>query len=307
MAPLTRSARSDALRPGQRSAVALFLIPFFALFAAATVAPIGYAVWMSLFQERSSGLGFGGVAERTFSGVDNFTKVLGEPGFVSSFLHVAAYCAFYIPVMIGGALALALLVDSTVARAKRFVQLAVFLPHTVPGMISAIIWIYLYTPGLSPVLDWIEALGGSWDFFSSGHAISSMVNMAAWQWIGYNAIIFFAALQAVPREVIEAATVDGAGGFRTAVQIKLPMIRSAVILTLLFTCIGVVQIFNEPKLLSEQATSMGSNWSPIMFIFKAAFERHDYGLAAAGSIVLALVAGVLSYAVTTIGNRWKAA
>nr|WSX48185.1 sugar ABC transporter permease [Streptomyces sp. NBC_00974] len=301
-APLTRTARGTAHRPGQGRAVATFLLPFFLLFIAVLVLPIGYAVWMSFFAERSSGLGFGGT-ERVFSGLGNYAKVLTDPGFTSSFLHVAAYCALYIPVMIGTALALALLVDSAAARAKRLVQFAVFMPHAVPGLIAAVIWIYLYTPGLSPVLEWIEAAGGSWDFFSTGSVLPSLVNVAAWQWIGYNMIIFFAALQAVPREVIEAGVMDGAGGLRIALRIKLPLIRSAVSLTLLFTCVGVVQIFSEPMLLAQRAGSMGSDWSPMMFIYKAAFERHDYGLASSASLLMALVAGTLSYVVTRIGKR----
>lgn len=301
-APLTRSARGAAHRPGQGRAVVTFLGPFFLLFTAVLILPVGYALWMSLFSERSSGLGFGGT-ERVFSGLGNYTKALADHGFTSSFLHVAAYCALYIPVMIGAALALALLVDSAAAKAKRLVQFAVFMPHAVPGLIAAIIWSYLYTPGLSPVVDWIEGAGGHWDFFAPGSVLPSLVNVAAWQWIGYNMIIFFAALQAVPREVIEAGVMDGAGELRIALRIKLPMIRSAVFLTLLFTCVGVVQIFSEPMLLSQRSGSMGSDWSPMMFIYKAAFERHDYGLASAASLLMALVAGTLSYVVTRIGKR----
>lgn len=295
------------LRRGQRRAAALFVTPFFVLFAAVMVAPIGYAVWMSLFQERSSGLGFGG-SERVFSGLGNYTKALSDGGFRASFAHIALYCALYIPVMIGGSLVLALLVDSAMARAKRFFQLALFLPHAIPGLIASIIWIYLYTPGLSPVLDGIGALGGSWDFYSNDHVLSSMVNLCAWQWIGYNMVIFYAALQAVPRETIEAAVVDGAGAIRTALQIKVPLIASAVVMTVLFTCVGAIQIFTEPKLLNQRgAPSVDTDWSPTLFIWKAGFVQHDYGLAAAASLLLALLGVLLSSIVTRLGNRWKAA
>ncbi|MCZ4101445.1 MULTISPECIES: carbohydrate ABC transporter permease [unclassified Streptomyces] len=305
--PLARTPRRRAAaRPGQRGAVTVLLVPFFALFGLVMVAPIGYAVWMSLFQERSSGLGFGGT-ERVFSGLGNYSRALSDPAFRTSFLHIAVYCVAYIPVMIGGALVLALLLDSALSRAKRFLQLALFLPHAVPSMIAAIIWIYLYTPGLSPVTGWIESLGGNWAFFSADHALSSMINIAVWQWIGYNMVIFYAALQAVPRETLEAAVVDGAGELRIAWQIKVPVIRSSVVLTLLFTCVGAVQLFNEPKILSSRASSLGSTWSPTMYIFKAAFERHDYGLAAASSLLLALAAAALSFIVTRIGNRGKTA
>lgn len=298
---------ASRLRRGQRRTAALFIVPFFVLFAVVMVAPIGYAVWMSLFQERSSGLGFGGT-ERVFAGLANYTKALSDAGFRDSFVHIALYCAVYIPVMIGGSLALALLVDSALARAKRFFQLALFLPHAIPGLIASIIWIYLYTPGLSPVLDLIGSVGGSWDFYSNDHVLLSMVNLCAWQWMGYNMVIFYAALQAVPREVIEAATVDGAGAFRTALQIKVPMIASAVVMTVLFTCVGAIQIFTEPKLLNQRgAPSIDTEWSPTLFIWKAGFVQHDYGLAAAASLMLALLGVLLSYLVTRLGNRWKAA
>ncbi len=297
--------RLSPVKRQQRRAAALIVIPFFALFAAVMAAPIAYAAWMSLFQERSSGLGFGGT-EEVFAGLANYTEALGDPIFRASFAHIAAYCALYIPVMIGISLALALLVDSTLARARRFFQLAIFLPHAVPGIIAASVWVYLYTPGLSPVLDWIEAAGGTWSFFSADHALGSIVNVAAWQWIGYNMVIFYAALQAVPREVLEAAVVDGAGPFRTALRIKVPMIRSAVVMTVLFTCVGAIQLFNEPKILALRAPSLGAEWSPTMYILEAAFTKHDYGLAAAASLLLALLGALLSFVVTKLGNRWKA-
>ncbi|WSV27535.1 sugar ABC transporter permease [Streptomyces sp. NBC_01017] len=300
------TSASPLLR-SQRRTAALLITPFFALFAVVMAAPIAYAVWMSLFQERSSGLGFGGT-ERVFAGFGNYTKALADTGFRASFAHIALYCALYIPVMIGGSLALALLVDSALARAKRFFQLALFLPHAIPGLIASIIWIYLYTPGLSPVLEWIGAFGGSWDFYANDHVLASLVNLSAWQWMGYNMVIFYAALQAVPREVIEAAVVDGAGALRTALQIKVPMIASAIVMTVLFTCVGAIQIFTEPKLLNQRgAPSIDTEWSPTLFIWKAGFVQHDYGMAAAASLLLAVLGVVLSYLVTRIGNRWKAA
>ncbi|MFP3987166.1 sugar ABC transporter permease [Streptomyces sp. E11-3] len=282
------------------------MAPFFVLFAAVTVAPIAYAAWMSLYREEAlSGLGFGGT-ERVFAGFGNYSAALRDPAFLSSFGNIALYCLLYIPLMIGGALTLALLVDSALAGAKRFYQIAYFLPHAVPGLIAAIIWLYLYTPGLSPVTDALEGLGADWNFFGRDEALLSVVNVSAWQWIGYNMIIFYAGLQAIPREVLEAARVDGAGALRTALRIKIPMIRSTVVLTVLFTCVGAIQLFDAPKLVQLRATEMGEEWSPTMYIFNAAFKAHDYGLAAAASLLLALVAGVLSFVVTKLGNRWKA-
>ncbi|MDQ0842974.1 MULTISPECIES: carbohydrate ABC transporter permease [unclassified Streptomyces] len=292
---------------GRRSTPVLFIAPFFILFLATLVAPVGYAVWMSLFREQAtSGLGFGGT-QTLFVGVDNYLRAFDDPGFRRGFLHVALYCVIYIPVMVGGALLLALLVDSAMARAKKFFQLAYFLPHAVPGLIAAIIWGFLYTPGLSPVIDLLSSLGADWDFLGPDAVIFSMVNAAAWQWIGYNMVIFYAALQAVPRETLEAATVDGAGELRTGWSVKLPMIRSSVVLTMLFTAVGAIQLFNEPEVLRTRASSISQDWSPVMFIYQAAFTEHDYGLAAAASLILAVLGAALSFVITRLGNRWKEA
>jgi multiple sugar transport system permease protein len=297
----TRSGR------GRYAAPALFLAPFLFLFAATLLAPIGYAVWMSLYREQSaSGLGFGGT-QTLFVGIDNYLRALDDPDFRRGFGHIALYCLIYIPVMVGGALALALLVDSALARAKRFFQLAYFLPHAVPGLIAAIMWGFLYTPGLSPVIDFLSVFGADWDLLGPDAVIFSMANAATWQWIGYNMVIFYAALQAVPRETLEAAVVDGAGELRTAWSVKMPMIRSSVVLTTLFTAVGAIQLFNEPEVLRSRSSSISPDWSPVMFIYQAAFTEHDYGLAAAASLLLAVLGALLSFVVTKLGNRWKEA
>ncbi|MEV6963382.1 sugar ABC transporter permease [Streptomyces sp. NPDC051207] len=290
---------------GQRSTPALFIAPFLVLFLATLAAPICYAVWMSLFREQAaSGLGFGGT-ETLFVGADNYLRALDSPAFRRGFLHIALYCLVYIPVMVGGALALALLVDSALARAKAFFRLAYFLPHAVPGLIAAIIWGFLYTPGLSPVIDFLEVFGADADLLGPNAVIFSLANATAWQWTGYNMVIFYAALQAVPRETLEAALVDGAGHLRTAWSVKLPMIRSAVVLTMLFTAVGAIQLFNEPEVLRSRTSAISTEWSPVMFIYQAAVSRSDYGLAAAASLLLALLGAALSFVITKFGNRWK--
>ncbi|MFG3103669.1 carbohydrate ABC transporter permease [Streptomyces sp. NPDC048182] len=267
---------------------------------------MGYAAYKSLYHEEQSGLGFGGT-EEVFAGLGNYTKALADPAFLDSLGNMGVYCVLYVPVLIGVSLALALLLDSAMARARQFFQIALFLPHAIPAMIASIVWLYLYLPGMSPVVDALDGMGAHWDFFAADTAVVSVVNISAWQWIGYNVIIFYAGLQAVPRETLEAATVDGAGALRTALRIKVPMIRSTVVLVALFTCIGAVQLFDAPMVVSQRANGMGVDWSPTMYIYQAAFQRHDYGLAAASALLLAVVAGTASFVVTKLGNRGRAA
>ncbi|MEU6482883.1 sugar ABC transporter permease [Streptomyces sp. NPDC046887] len=284
----------------------MLLAPFFVLFAVVMVLPIGYALWLSLFTEKQSGLGFGGT-ETVFSGLGNYTAALGDAAFREGFLVLFGYCLVYIPLLLAGGLGLALLLDSALARARRFFQLALFLPHAVPGIIAALIWVYLYTPQLSPVVKAMEAGGIGFDFFSPSGALPSVVNIALWEWLGYNMVIFYAALQAIDRSVLEAATVDGAGAWRTAFSIKLPLIRASVVMVALFTVIGSLQLFTEPLILNKgTGSAVTSTWTPNMYAYTAAFDRNDYGLAAAASVLLALTAALLSFAVTRLaGNREK--
>ncbi|AJE81353.1 MULTISPECIES: carbohydrate ABC transporter permease [Streptomyces] len=297
-APLTEGP-APRRRRGPLGAPLLLLAPFFLLFTACTLVPIGYAIHLSLYREQRSGLGFGGV-EKAFTGLGNYRRALEDEAFRDGFLTLAQYCVLYIPLMIGLSLALALLLDSTLARARRFFQLALFLPHAVPGIIAALIWMYLYTPGVSPVIGALDSAGYQIDLL--GHPVPAVVNIALWEWTGYNLIIFFAALQAIPREVLEAAVVDGAGPLRTALSIKVPLIRASLTMVGLFTVIGSLQLFTEPMILHDAAPGVVTTWTPNMYAYTAAFERNDYGLAAAASVLLALTAAVLSFAVTRFGG-----
>ncbi|WP_103349806.1 carbohydrate ABC transporter permease [Amycolatopsis sp. CA-128772] len=283
-----------------RAAASVLLAPFFILFAAATVVPIGYAIYLSLFTEHASGLGFGG-SETVFTGLSNYSGALGDPSYRAGYLVIAEYCLLYIPIMLGLSLVVALLLDSALTRAKRFFQLALFLPHAVPGIIAALVWTYLYTPGISPVLGALGSAGADLDLL--GHPLPAVVNMAVWEWTGYNVVIFYAALQAIPREVLEAGVIDGAGSWRTAVAIKIPLIRASVGMVALFTVIGALQLFTEPMILHGSAPSVANAWTPNMYAYTAAFSGNNYGLAAASSVLLALVAAILSYVVTRAGRK----
>ncbi|MEV2250395.1 sugar ABC transporter permease [Streptomyces sp. NPDC050147] len=294
-------ARTRARR-GEHLACGVLMTPFLILLVAVFLIPVGTAVWLSFFSDDQPGLGFG--PERTvFVGLRSYTAVLTDPTFLGSLGLVALYCLIYIPLMVAGALGLALLLDSGVVRLRAWAQLGLFLPHAVPGIIAALIWLYLYTPGLSPVVDVLSKGDIHIDFLGVNTVLPSIVNIALWSNLGYNMVIFYAALQAVPREVIEAAVVDGAGPVRTALQVKAPLVRSSIVMVAMFTLIWAMQLFTEPMLLSQSSPMINSRFSPSMYIYDAAFTRNNYGLAAAASVILLLCTVALSYGVTRWTNR----
>ncbi|MDQ0792624.1 carbohydrate ABC transporter permease [Streptomyces sp. B1I3] len=302
-APAPAARRSTRRR--ELGACGVLMTPFFVLLVTVFLIPVGTAVYLSFFSDDQPGLGFG--PERTvFAGFRNYSAVLTDPTFLGSLGIVALYCLVYIPLMVLGALALALLLDSGVVRLRATAQLALFLPHAVPGIIAALIWLYLYTPGISPVIELLGKADVTVDFLGVHTVLPSIVNIALWSNLGYNMVVFYAALQAVPREVIEASVVDGAGPVRTALQVKTPLIRPSIVMVAMFTLIFALQLFTEPMLVSQSTPMINSRFSPSMYIYDAAFTRNNYGLAAAASVVLLLCTIALSYGVTRWTNRASA-
>ncbi len=278
------------------------MAPFFALLVAVFLLPVGTAVWLSFFTDDRPGLGFG--PERTvFAGLRSYQAVLSDPTFLSGLGVTVLYCVLYIPLLVIAALALALLLDSGAARLRRTAQLGLFLPHAVPGIIAALVWLYLYTPGLSPVIDLLHRADLRIDLLGVHTVLPALVNIAVWSNLGYTMVIFYAALRAIPRETLEAAVVDGAGPLRTALRVKVPQVRAAVVMVTMFTLIGALQLFTEPMLLSQSTPVVGSRFTPNMYIYDAAFTRNNYGLAAAASVVLLAVTVALSYGVARWSSR----
>ncbi|MCS3844092.1 carbohydrate ABC transporter permease [Microbacterium sp. AK031] len=285
----------------RRRAIALFTIPFLALFVLTNVAPLLFAIGQSFFARKSSGLGLT-APETVFVGVDNYARVVTDPDFWGSFGHMFGIAIVQVPVMLGGALVLALLLDSAAARGVRAFRLIYFLPYAIPGLVGAILWSYLYSPTLSPIVDAAANVGVDLDFLAQGTVLLSIGNMITWGWMGYNMLIILSALQSIPREMYEAARLDGASEWQLALRIKLPQVGPALVLTGTLSIIGAIQIFNEAKVLETISDNVNSTFVPTMFVMQAAFQSDDFNYAAAASVVVAIIAGVLSmlyYRLTT--------
>lgn len=286
-------------RRGRRSrlAVAVLVGPFVLLLTGTVLVPIGYALYLSLFTEELSGLGFEGPHD-VFVWFGNYAEVLSDAAFWESAGNVAAYAAVHVPLMLGGALLLALLLDGATIRLRQVWSLAVFLPYAVPGVIAGLVWAYLFSPGIGPLNDVLP-----FDPLGSGGIMPSIVIISTWQWMGYNMIIFYTALRTVPPELVEAARVDGAGPVRVALAVKVPVIRPSVFVALVFTVIGSLQLFTEPLVLRTFTGSVTSTWTPSLYVYESAFISNDYGRAAAASLLLAGACALLSALVMRFSAR----
>ncbi|MDT0344261.1 carbohydrate ABC transporter permease [Streptomyces litchfieldiae] len=282
---------------------AAFAAPFFIGFLFVFVVPVGYAVYESLFTERSSGLGIGG-QEKVFVGFDNFSRGLSDGDFWAGVSRVLAFACVQIPVMLALALTMALLLDSIATRTAHRYRLAFLIPYMIPGIVAALMWMYLYSPRLGPLTDVLDAVGIDANFYSSNMLWISMGNLLTWHGVGYNMLIIYGALRAVPREIFDAARVDGASELRIALSIKVPFVRGALVLTGMLSIIGMLQIFNEPLLFRQVAPeTVTKSYTPIMLIYYQAFDSNDYGYAAALSVILAVIVGAISFLFYKLTNR----
>ncbi|MBW8817518.1 MAG: ABC transporter permease [Catenulispora sp. 13_1_20CM_3_70_7] len=297
-APAGRSRRA-----GRRTALTAsgFLAPFAVLFLTMMVAPIGYAIYQSFFTVHRAGL-FGGRQSTVFAGLSNYTTALRDHDFTASIVRVAVLGLVQVPFMLGLALLLALLLDSRSARLRKTFRLTFFLPYALPGAIAAVMWSFLLVKDLSPFTRPLSHLGITTDFLSPSWAPVSIGNMITWGWTGYNMLIIYSALQTIPAEVGEAAALDGCTGWRLAWRVKIPLVRPALVLTTVFSIIGTAQLYTEPAVLAgARIPGVSPKFSPIM----NTTVGMDLGpnLAAAESVVLALVTLVLSFGFLKYNQR----
>jgi multiple sugar transport system permease protein len=298
-AAVSRRRFSGAGRPWVPYA---FVAPFVILFLVFLVAPIVVGIVNSVYSRKSSGLGFGG-SSIDFVGFDNFIRAFADTDFLLGFPKVLLYGAIQVPVMMIIAAALALLFDTAFVKGKRFFQFAVFLPYAVPSVIAALLWGFLYQPSVSPILQFFSSFGIDINLLGPGTVWWSIGNINLWSLIGINMIILFAALQSIPREMYEAARIDGAGEIRTALQIKLPMIAPAVLLTTLSSVIGTLQLFNEPQVLQSITSNIPSDFTPNMAIFAASTLGKDANLSSAMAVILGLATLVVSLVLLAVNRR----
>ncbi|MDX3529790.1 sugar ABC transporter permease [Streptomyces sp. ID05-39B] len=279
----------------QRWKGAAFTVPFQLGFVFLYLVPIGYAVYQSLFRAQQSGLGLGGATEE-FSGLANYRQGLTDTDFLGSVLRVVLFACVQIPVMLFVSLVLALLLDALTSRVAGRFRIVLLVPYMIPGVVAAIVWINLYSPDVGPLTSVGRALGSEWNFFSPSMVWPSIGNLLTWHGIGYNMVIIYAALQAVPRELFEAARLDGASETRIARSVKVPYVRGALVLTALLSIIQMLQIFNEPALFRNVTPqTVDDSFTPIMIIYNQAFNAGNYHYAAALSVLLALILGIASF------------
>lgn len=291
--------RPTPVRRRRRAQIGLaFIAPFAVLFTLVYVMPIGYAAYLSLFQQKL-------VGGNTFTGFANYLKLSQDPQFWDSVGRVVRFTAVQVPIMLAFAMALALALDSRRLHGTRFMRVSIFLPYAVPAVVSTLMWGFMLGVkyGLFGSID--NALGTSIDPFSPDTTLVSIGVMVTWAFTGFNMLIFYAVLKAVPHELYEAAALDGANEFQVVRRIKLPALRRSLVIAVIFSIIGTFQLFNEPQILPAMVANSGitTYYTPNVYAYNLAFTGSQEGYAAALALVMAAITIAVAYAVQIRGLR----
>lgn len=275
-----------------------FVAPFMVVFVAMIIAPVIYALYLSFFREQL-------VGGTVFAGFSNYLAVFQDAKFWESFGRVSLFLVVQVPIMLVFSLIAALALDSARLRGARFFRIAIFLPYAVPGVVAALIWGFIYGDqfGLTGSIN--DLLGSTvLQPFSASWILPSIGNIVTWEFMGYNMLIFYAALKVVPGELYEAAEIDGAGQLRTIISIKIPALRGALVIATVFSIIGSFQLFNEPNLLKPLASNVISSYfTPNMYAYNLSFAGQQFNYAATVAIVMGIITAVIAYVVQSRGSR----
>lgn len=276
----------------------LFLAPFLTVFALVFLAPIGYSLWISLFRQQIIG-------GNSFVGLDNYAQALGDPVFWEAVGRVVLFLAVQVPIMLALALLVALAIDSGRLYGARFFRISIFLPYAVPAVVATLMWGFMYGTRFGLVGNLNDLLGTTLpNPLAPELVLAAIGNIVTWEFLGYNMLIFIAALTVVPRSLYEAAEIDGASEWQKIWAIKIPAIRGALVIASIFSIIGSFQLFNEPSILQSLApNAISTAYTPNLYAYSLSFSGQQYNYSATVAVIMGLLTMVLAYAVQLRGSR----
>ncbi|HEU4910933.1 MAG TPA: sugar ABC transporter permease, partial [Actinomycetes bacterium] len=270
----------------------LFALPFLALFRVFTVGPVLASFGMSFTDLRSSDVRNPLAVEAV--GLKNYTDLFADETFRQAAFNTAYFVVIGVPLTMGLALAVAVGLNSGITRFKALFRVGYYLPVVTSIVAVAVVWRFLLEPDsglVNTLLGYAGIDGPSW-LNSPTWAMPSLIVMAAWRNMGYLVVIFLAGLQLVPKEMHEAAAIDGAGAWNRFRHITLPMLRPTLLFGAVITMIGYLQFFEEPFVMT-QGGPLDKTLSVAYYTYNQ-FGFGNYSYAAAMAYVLFVVIALVT-------------
>jgi multiple sugar transport system permease protein len=286
--PSKRRTRRLAATFGRQPLGIALATPYAVFLAAVFAYPLGLAVWISFHDYFFTAPG--AQVARPFVGLDNYKAALSDPAVRRSFLNVLEFLVINVPLTVVLSLVLASALNGAI-RGRTFMRIAYYIPYVSASVAVVAVWLFLFSSdGMVNQLLGPLAPDPSW-LVNSGLAMPVIAVFVTWKQLGFSILLYLAALQNVPKELYEAASVDGAGRFRTFWSVTVPGVRPATALVVILATITGANLFTEPYLLTGGGGPDGASSSPVFVMYQRGIEQGSPDIAAAIGVIL--VIGVL--------------
>ena len=250
--------------------------------------PAGQAVLQSFQMEDAFGM------NTEWVGLDNFRQLFSDPTYLNSFKRTALFSVLVAGVGIAASLCLAIFADRIVRFAMLYKTLLI-VPYAVAPVIAGVLWVFMFSPSIGVITHYLGKLGYEWNhLMNENQAMALIVITSVWKQISYNFLFFLAGLQSIPKALIEAASIDGAGPWRRFWNIQLPLLSPT---TFFLLVINIVYAFFDTFGIIDAATQGGPGQSTSILVYKVyqdGFKALDLGGSAAQSVILMLIVVVLT-------------
>jgi multiple sugar transport system permease protein len=285
-----RIVRSDHVAGWAFASPAVLLIVVFGL------VPI---VWSAVLSFQKTNL----LNDPTWVGLRNYAALPKDPFFKQALAHSFIYTVLFVPLSVTGGLLTAIALNRPL-RGIRWYRMAVFVPVVVSTIATAIIFLWVFDPHFGLATWLLEKVGlGPFGFFESPDgALYSIVAMTVWGWIGFDVIVYLAALQGIPKELVEAAEIDGANTWGIFRHVTIPLLGPVTLFLVVWSSINALQLFDEVYLATNGGPGT-STYVPVFYLFRLAFQQGVAGYAAAIAYVLFAVILVLTVTQLLVGRR----
>jgi sn-glycerol 3-phosphate transport system permease protein len=245
--------------------------------------PAGQALFQSVLREDA----FGTSSE--FVGLQNFQRLWEADTYLASFKTTAVFSVLVAAIGLSLSLLLAVMADRVVKGSGLYRTLLIW-PYAVAPAIAGVLWLFMFAPSIGIVSFWLRAVGIDWNHLLNGtHAMTLIVMAAVWKQLSYNFLFFLAGLQSIPKSLIEAAAIDGAGPWRRFWTVQFPLLTPT---TFFLLVINIIYVFIDTFAIVDAATSGGPGKDTAILVYKVYFDGFkalDLGGSAAQSVVLMLI------------------
>ncbi|MFF5081242.1 carbohydrate ABC transporter permease [Actinoplanes sp. NPDC000266] len=276
-----------------RHPVGMILAAPYAVYIAVIFAyPFGFAVWMSFHDYFFAAPG--AIVDHPFVGLDNYKAVLTDPAVLRSFRNIGVFLVINVPLTTGLALLLAVALNKVV-HARTFLRVAFYVPYVTASVAVVGVWLFLFnSDGLVNTVLGPLAPDPSW-LINEYLAMPVIAVFVTWKQLGFFILLYLAALQNVPKELYESASVDGASAWNRFWSVTVPAVRPATALVVILSLITGANLFTEPYLLTGGGGPNGASASPVLVMYQRGLQQGEPDFAAAIGVLLVIGVLIVAY------------